>query len=373
LSSGNYTVRACFDAIPFIYGDVYDSFSIDYVKTFIQAEDLEIYYNTTFAYSVRILDSYSNPLSKNVTFSVNGIVRTVKSGSDGMASITLSLPVSSYQITVMSLAEGKYLSSNATKTIRIDSTISLPSVVRYTLNSKYAATLLDSSGNPLSNQKVSLVIGGVAYSLTTNSNGVMSYTVKLDPNKYSVKVINPLTGESKLQNINVVKRITLNKDVVMYYGAGTSYKVKVFDDNGNVAKGVKVTFKINGKEYTRTSDSNGYASFKINLTPKTYTIFAVYNGYKVTNKITVKSTIVAKNIAVKKTNPITFNAKLLDSKGKVLKNKVITFKFKGQTYKVKTNANGIASLKIANKFKVGKYTIVSSYGNLNAKNTITIK
>ena len=74
----------------------------------------------------------------------------------------------------------------------------------------------------------------------------------------------------------------------MYYGAGKYYKVKVFDDNGNIAKSVKVTFKINGLSYTRTTDSNGYASFKISQEPGKYTITAEYKGFKVSNKINVK-------------------------------------------------------------------------------------
>ena len=40
----------------------------------------------------------------------------------------------------------------------------------------------------------------------------------------------------------------------MYYGAGEYYKVKVFDDNGKIAQGVVVTFKINGKTYTKTTN-----------------------------------------------------------------------------------------------------------------------
>lgn len=159
----------------------------------------------------------------------------------------------------------------------------------------------------------------------------------------------------------------------MFYGAGKYYKVRAFDDNGNVAKGVKVTFKINGKSYTRLTDSNGYASFMISQNPGKYTITAEYNGFKVSNVITVKTTIITKNINVKKGKAIKFTAKLLDKNGKIIKNKKITFKLKGKTYKVKTNKKGVATLKVTKKFKVGKYTITSTYGKLTVKNTIKIK
>ena len=91
------------------------------------------------------------------------------------------------------------------------------------------------------------------------------------------------------------------------------------------------------------------------------------------NKIIVKSTIITKNIQVKKSKKIKFTAKLVNSKGKVIKYKKIIFKFKGKTYKIKTNKKGIATLKINNKYKTGKYTITTSYAGLKVKNTIKIK
>jgi hypothetical protein len=158
----------------------------------------------------------------------------------------------------------------------------------------------------------------------------------------------------------------------MYYGAGKYYKVRVFDDEGNIAKNVQVTFTLNKKQYIKTTDANGYASIKISLSPAKYTITAEYKGFKVSNRITVKSTIITKNIKVKKGKTIKFTAKLVNKNGKILKNKKITFKFKGKTYKVKTNKKGKATLKIHKKYRKGKYTITSSYGKLKIKNTIKI-
>jgi hypothetical protein len=169
-----------------------------------------------------------------------------------------------------------------------------------------------------------------------------------------------------------VPRISENKGLTMYYGAGKYYKVRVFDDDGNVAKNVKVTFTLNKKQYIKTTDANGYASIKISLTPARYTITAEYKGFKVSNMITVKSTIITKNIKVKKGKTIKFTAKLLNKNGKILKNKKITFKLKGKTYHVKTNKKGKATLKVYKNYKKGKYTITSSYGKLKIKNTIRI-
>ena len=57
--------------------------------------------------------------------------------------------------------------------------------------------------------------------------------------------------------------------------------------------------------------------------------------------------------------------------GVKVKIKVYTGK-KYKTYTVKTNSKGIASYKLKNTLKVGKYTIYTSYGTLKDKRTITV-
>ena len=148
-------------------------------------------------------------------------------------------------------------------------------------------------------------------------------------------------------------------------------KIRI-DDNGNPASGQYVTLKINGKNVKIKSDANGYISFKITLSPKTYTVTAEYKGFKVSNKIVVKPVLTAKNISKKKSKKIKFNAKLVNGKGKALKGKKITFKIKGKTYKVKTNKKGIATLVLKN-LKVGKYKVTTKYGKSTIKNTIKVK
>ena len=187
-------------------------------------------------------------------------------------------------------------------------------------------------------------------------------------------MINPLTGEVKTQKITVVPRLSESASITMYYGADKYYKVKVLDDEGNAADGVKITVKIGSTSKTLTTDSNGYASIKLTQKPGKYTITSTYKGFKVSNKLTVKTTLVTKNIAVKKGKTIKFTAKLLSNKGKILKSKKVTFKFKGKTYKIRTNSKGIATLKLTSKnLKVAKYTVKTTYGKLTVSNRITLK
>ena len=92
------------------------------------------------------------------------------------------------------------------------------------------------------------------------------------------------------------------------------------------------------------------------------------------NKITFKPTLTAKNVvAKKKAKKVKFSVKLVDKKGKALKKKKVTFKVKGKKYTAKTNKKGIATVTIKNLKKVGKYKITSSYGGCSISNKITIK
>ena len=355
--------------------DVSGSFTIDYIKTTIKASNVEIYFDETYKYKVTLVDANNNPVSgKTVMLTINKKQLFETTNSNGVASFAIECDPGSYKLDITFDTSGIYYKSSSTKTLEIKSTVILPSSVTYTFNSKYTATLIDSNGNPVKNKQIRVSLDGIRFfNLNTDSKGKFSFNIDLNPDKYFLVITNPATGQVESPDFKVVKRITQNSNIKMYYGAGKSYKVKVFNDYGKIAKSVSVKFKINGKTYSKKTNSKGFAYFKITQKPGTYTITATYKGYKVSNKVVVKSTIITKNLNVKKGKTIKFKAKLLNSKGKVLKGKKITFKFKGKTYYAKTNGKGMAIVKIKNKFKVGKYTIASKYGKLTVKNTIRIK
>ena len=105
---------------------------------------------------------------------------------------------------------------------------------------------------------------------------------------------------------------------------------------------------------------------------KKYAITCEGNGFKVSRTITVKPTLTAKNMLKSKAKVIKFQAKLVNTNGKAYKGKIITFKIHAKTYKVKTDSKGIATLNL-NNLKIGKHTIISTFGNAKIKNSITIK
>ena len=326
-----------------------------------------------FLINATVRDQFDNLVEcGNVTFNIDNI-NVIVNVTNGTACLNYTFTQAGVHNIKATFNDVYYYnSSQISDILTVNSTIIAYDSTNV-LNSIYTFKVLDNNGNPLNKSNVSVLLNSKSYNLTTDENGVVTINIVLNVGTYAIKITNPINNDVQTKSIKVIARITENKAVTMYYGAGKYYKVRVRGDNANFTGNLKVTFKINKKTLNVTTDKNGYVSLKISQNPGKYTITALYKGYKVSNKIIVKSTIITKNINVKKSKTIKFKAKLLNSNGKILKNKKIKFKFKGKTYKVKTNNKGIATLKITKKYKVGKYTITTNYGKLTIKNTIKIK
>ena len=237
------------------------------------------------------------------------------------------------------------------------------------------AVLKDDKGNVMPNRVVSVKIGSKNYSLSTNSKGEITAPM-LSKGNYAVSVSfagdDQYYGSKASGKITVLPSIVENKDSSVYYGNTIQYNVRVKGSDGRYGAGNVVTIKVNGQTYKVKTDKNGYATKAIKLKAGTYTVTAEFHGDKVSNKITFKPTLSAKNIVKKKAKKINFSVKVVDKNGKAVKKKKVTFKIKGKTYTAKTNKKGVATVSLKN-LKVGKFTITSSFGGCTIKNTIKIK
>lgn len=372
LNPGKYQIKAYMDSYIYKSDEATFDFTVDKKATQISCGDV-FYYNNQISCPITLTDEFEYAISGcRLSVTIDGKVYYVTTNESGVGLLKFTSNLGEKKIYVSFNGNDQYFKSNLTKTITVKSTIELPSASKYTYNAKYFAVFRDSNGDLLKNTEITLKINNKVYSLFTNDDGEVSHTIDLDKGKYEFVVSNLPTGEVKTQSINVVSRLTAS-GVTMYYGAGKYYKVRAYDDYGNVAKGVKVTIKFNGKTFYRYTDSNGYASLKISAKANTYTITSTYKSFKVSNKIVIKPTLITKNMSVKKSKTFKFNVKLLNSKGKIQKNKKITVKFKGKTYKAKTNKKGIATFKIKVNSVKGKFTITTIYGSLKNTNKITVK
>ena len=361
LNSGSYKVSV----LNLITGEVKEQ-TISVVERISENSDLTTYYGSDNHYNVKVLDDNGNAVrGLEVKFTIGGKDYFALTDDMGYASLNVNLAPDDY------LVIASYKKFTVKNRITIMTTVDLLLNKTDTYDSIYNAGFLDKSGNNLSG-KVAIIVDGIKNEAVAD-NGIAS--ISLNPGTHEVTVINTVTGEVKNQTVNVISKILNNNDLTMYYGAGKYYKVKILDYGGKIAKNAEVTFKINGKTYSKFTNSKGYASIKIGTTfaPKTYTITTVYKDNEVSNKITVKPTLICKNMAVKKGKTFKYTVKLLNKNGKILKYKYVKVTFKGKTYKVKTNSKGIATFKIKVNSKLGKFTITSTYGSAKISKKITVK
>jgi hypothetical protein len=68
-----------------------------------------------------------------------------------------------------------------------------------------------------------------------------------------------------------------------------------------------------------------------------------------------------------------YKVRIVGNNGKFVGKNQVTIKIGKKSYKVKTDANGYATLKIPNTITPGKYTIAATYAGQTVKNTLNVK
>ena len=255
--------------------------------------------------------------------------------------------------------------------------------VDYASGSYFTVQVVTADGHSVgAGAAVNFTINGKTITVSTDGDGIAKVAITDVPGTYEITTA--YNGESYKNKVTVklnpsTCKITQNKDISVDYGGGKYFSVKIVSADGKVAaSGVSVTFKINGKTTTVKTDNNGVAKIKITDIPKKYTMTTTFNGKSVKNTVTVKQVLKAKKVTVKKTAKKLVLKATLKINGKLVKGKLITFKFNGKTYKVKTNAKGVAqktlNKKVIKKLKKGKtYAVKVTYLKDTIKTTVRVK
>ena len=258
--------------------------------------------------------------------------------------------------------------------------------------------LIDENGNAVVNKTISFALDGVGQlSAITDNDGIATLKLSLSSAKtYSIYSIFQENCEEYLPSNMVANTITIVKKPSYLTLKNLSYKVTATktltatfkDKNNKLIKNKKVTFTVNGKTYSATTNSKGVASVKITLNKKgTYTYTAKFAGDSTYSAVTksAKLTVVplATSLTTKKysfkryakTKKLTTTLK---SGKTVLKSQKVTFKVNGKTYTAKTNSKGIATVKIKlTKKGTFKYTVkysgTAKYKAITKTNYVVIK
>lgn len=253
---------------------------------------------------------------------------------------------------------------------------------------KLSTSLGDDSN---SKRIIKITINGKTYSRKTDGNGVVNFKLpSLEKGIYKVKYefsgnkffkASKVTDYVTIFNDTSVSSLTVKGTTSFGYGAGTLFKVAYTADKVPLAKKT-VTFSINGKTYTSTTDYKGIASIPIDLGIGNYTV-----NYKTNNDSDVNGTSGSCEINVFKRSDCkltwksgssfkdssqTFKVLLTDLNGKPISDGTIELTIDGETYYATTESNGYATIKTDVPF--GKYKIsVKFVGNNEYKPSSTSK
>lgn len=227
----------------------------------------------------------------------------------------------------------------------------------------YSVILNDlNSNSTLANKNVNFVINNVKYAATTDDNGVASVNLDLNPGTY--KATATFAGDDSYGACNVESQFKIlptvkASDITKYYKGAQRFDATFFDSSGKVLRNTEVTITVNGKSYTKKTNSKGIASFPVDFKPGNYQIISTnpIDGYTVTTNLKILSTISASDFKKVKGDNRKFTVKFFKNDGKALSNKQVKIKVNGKVQKVKTNSNGQASL-LLNNLKTGTYKAI---------------
>ena len=238
----------------------------------------------------------------------------------------------------------------------------------------FTVTLTTVESTPLAGKEITLSFNNEVLKVTTDENGVAELSFDLNKaGKYPVSIA--FLGDKHYNGAFTTATITIDPiktsvtSTAKTYLATASSKTltaTLKDADGKVLANKKVTFTVNGKTYTATTNANGVATVKLALTAaKTYTVAIKFAGDNVYAASTVSAKVKlnkekTKINAPKKTFKKAKKVKkvvitLKNSKGKAIAKKKITLTVNKKKYTAKTNKKGKATFKVKNLKKQGTF------------------
>ena len=330
-------------------------------KVTLKAPDVKMHYKDGSKFTVTL--KYKKKVISNakIQIQINGKTFTKTTNKSGKASINLNYKSGTYS--VMSICKGNSEFEGATvkSTVTIKSTIKCSDFSKYYKNTaKYSSTFYDKKGKLIKNTAVKFKLNNKTYSVKTNSKGIATLAIDLKPGKYTITVTNPKTTETLTKTVTV-KSLIETEDLTFAENKKAKFNVKILNSNGKASPNKKVTLKLNGKTYTKTTNKSGIATLDISLGYGKYTITTQYSGLTSKNKITVNKVIKSSKFMHTTLIPDYVNVTL-------------EHVFENSAYSIKSGLNGIVKMPKNEIFsvKIGDKSYLFSNIKIDGVNSIVI-
>ena len=273
--------------------DYYHAKSVDlmvHVKNVtIRIYDTVYGWAKSIKYQAKLIDEDGNGIAaKEITFSINGTTIKAYTNSNGLATISLSLNIGTYNIKVSSYYGVSTRKISVVSRFRGNKNISM----YYFDGSKYSFKVYGDNGKPVgANQVVVVKLNKKTYKIKTNKNGVASLAIPktVKPGKYTITA--SYKGQTIKNRINV-KTILSSKKIVNV--KRTAKKLVLTAKLKKKLKGKKLTFRFMSKNYYAKTNKNGVAKIII----KKNVIKKLNRGKKYTVKISYFKTSIKTKVKV---------------------------------------------------------------------------
>ena len=394
IEAGNHSINVVYP------GDSTHDFVINSTKFTINKLDTILtakYDNSSENIVATVKDAKGNPVSGlKVGFDVDGM-KYVVSDANGQANYsTKDLPAKKYSVQVMAYGNEIYENSNNETVIfdlsKISTTLNVSDItVTYNSGKNFVATLKDANGNVISGAEVTIKLGTITKTLTTDNKGQVSLSLDgIIPDTYAAAIT--FDGDDTYAASNASAKVTINKVQAKIYLRNALYfvlqtkmvKITLWDANNNPIAGKTVYINLDeyGLKYSGVTDKDGNAYIRVGVGfgnhPATVSFEGddIYNADSKTGMVRViketpslmlpgaytkfKATDVTKTIKVY----------LKDRYNKpLLPGTKVFVKINGQQYVGSIDVNGIASINL-NLNEVGVYDIELYYTGNTAYNEV---
>ena len=326
----------------------------------ISADEVYVGENLTISLELSELingsaDIYFNGALENTVNIING---------EGVLSIVMDKAPRVYEVFANYTGSNIYQSSVNSTTFTVLNNVMNVDVKN---NNSHDNVTFDISFNYPANGTVEITIANETYTASVEDGKAQLVLDPMDVGEYEALVsYNGVVNQTVPFNVTRDTKTSIKaEDLEMYYKDGSILNVSLIDAYGEALVNESVILSVGGANYTETTDSEGIASFAIDLAVGNYTADIYYLGNTEQDSATANvniavlynsTTIIdAADLEMYYGDVGELNVTLTNAYGEALANESVILSVNGTNYTKTTDDKGIAAFEITD-LELGNYT-----------------